>query len=72
MTACFDRDGNRVEPEGVCPVYDTGSVWPTFALVKPAIDNTRVDMSPYGQSVFADASTRSRLWTSATTHDERD
>lgn len=55
MTACFDRDGNRVEPEGVCPVYDTGSVWPTFALVKPAIDNMRVDMSPYGQSVFADA-----------------
>ena len=55
MTACFDRDGNRVEPEGVCPVYDTGSPWPTFALVKPAVDNTRVDMSPYGQSVFADA-----------------
>lgn len=55
MTACFDRDGNRVEPEGVCPVYDTGSVWPTFSIVKPAIDNTRVDMSPYGQSVFADA-----------------
>lgn len=55
VTACFDRDGNRVEPEGVCPVYDTGSPWPTFALVKPAIDNTRVDMSPYGQSVFADA-----------------
>ena len=55
VTTCFDRDGNRVEPEGVCPVYDTGSVWPTFSLVKPAIDNTRVDMSPYGQSVFADA-----------------
>ena len=55
VTACFDRDGNRVEPEGVCPVYDTGSAWPTFALVKPAIDNTRVDMSPYGRSVFADA-----------------
>ncbi|WP_239458720.1 hypothetical protein [Enorma massiliensis] len=55
VTACFDRDGNRVEPEGVCPVYDTGSVWPTFSIVKPAIDNTRVDMSPYGQSVFADA-----------------
>ena len=53
--ACFDRDGNRVELEGVCPVYDTGSPWPTFALVKPAIDSTRVDMSPYGQSVFADA-----------------
>ena len=55
VTACFGRDGNRVEPEGVCPVYDTGSVWPTFAIVRPAIDNTRVDMSPYGQSVFADA-----------------
>lgn len=55
VTACFDRDGNRVEPEGVCPVYDTGSPCPTFALVKPAVDNTRVDMSPYGQSVFADA-----------------
>ena len=54
-TACFDREGNRLEPEGVCPVYDTGSVWPTFVLVKSAIDNTRVDMSPYGQSVFADA-----------------
>ena len=55
VTACFDRDGNRVEPEGVCPVYETGSAWPTFAIVRPAIDNTRVDMSPYGQSVFADA-----------------
>lgn len=55
VTACFDRDGNRVEPEGVCPVYETGSTWPTFAIVRPAIDNTRVDMSPYGQSVFADA-----------------
>ena len=32
-----------------------GSAWPTFSLVKPAIDNTRVEMSPYGQSVFADA-----------------
>lgn len=30
VTACFDRDGNRVESEGVCPVYDTGSAWPTF------------------------------------------
>ena len=26
VTACFDREGNRIEPEGVCPVYDTGSV----------------------------------------------
>ena len=55
VTACFDRDGNMVSPEGVCPVYDTGSTWPTFAIVRPAVDNTRVDFSPYGQSVFADA-----------------
>ena len=55
VTACFDRDGNHIEPEGVCPVYETDSIWPTFSLVKPAVDNTRVDMSPYGQSVFADA-----------------
>lgn len=55
VTVCFDEDGNRIEPDGVCPVYETGSAWPTFALVKPAVDNTRVDMSPYGQSVFADA-----------------
>ena len=55
VTACFDRDGNRVEPEGVCPVYDTGSTWPTFSLVKPAIDNTRVDTLDRVLSVFADA-----------------
>lgn len=55
VTTCFDRDGNRVEPEGVCPAYGTDSVWSTFSIVRPAIDNTRVDMSPYGQSVFADA-----------------
>lgn len=54
-TVCFDVQGNLVEPAGVCPAYETGSRWPTFAIVRPAIDNTRVDMSPYGQSVFADA-----------------
>lgn len=32
-----------------------GCPFSTFSIVKPAIDNTRVDMSPYGQSVFADA-----------------
>ena len=54
-TVCFDEQGNGVAPVGVCPVYETGSEWPTFAIMKPAIDNTRVDMSPYRQSVFADA-----------------
>ena len=55
QTVCFDADGNVILPEGIIDVYDTGSIWPTFSIVKPAIDNTRVDMSPYGQSVFADA-----------------
>lgn len=55
VMACFDEQGNEVAPSGVCPVYETGSPHPTFAVVKPAVDNARVDMSPYGQSVFADA-----------------
>ena len=55
VTVCFDEAGNVVEPVGVCADYDTGSPFPTFAVIKPAVDNTRVDMSPYGQSVFADA-----------------
>ena len=55
ITVCFDERGNEVAPSDVCPVYKTGSPHPTFAIVKPTIDNTRVDMSPYGQSVFADA-----------------
>ena len=54
-TVCFDEDGNEIEVEGVCAEYDTGCPFPTFSLVKPAIENTRVDMSPYGQSIFADA-----------------
>lgn len=37
------------------PVYHRGCLFPTFGIVKPAVTNTRVDMSPYGQSVFADA-----------------
>lgn len=55
ITVLFDEDGNMIEPAGVCAEYDTGSPFPTFSIVKPAVDNTRVDMSPYGQSVFADA-----------------
>ena len=54
-TVCFDEDGNEIEVEGVCAEYDTGCPFPTFSLVKPATESTRVDMSPYGQSIFADA-----------------
>ena len=52
---CFDHEGNEIAPVGVTPVCDTGCPFPTFGIVKPAVTNTRVDMSPYGQSVFADA-----------------
>lgn len=54
-TGCFNEQGNVAEPVEVCPVYDTGSEWPTFSIVKPIIDNTRGGMWPYRQSVFADA-----------------
>lgn len=55
VTVCFDHEGNELAPVGVTPVFDTGCAFPTFGIVKPAVTNTRVDMSPYGQSVFADA-----------------
>ena len=32
-----------------------GSAWPTFSIVRQAVTSTRVDFSPCGQSVFADA-----------------
>ncbi len=54
-TVCFDSNGNRIEVPGVAERVDTGSLLPTFGIVKPAVPNTRVDCSPYGQSVFADA-----------------
>ena len=54
-TVCFDSNGNRVEVPGVAERVETGSAFPTFGIVKPAVPNTRVDCSPYGQSVFADA-----------------
>ena len=55
VTVCFDHEGNELAPVGIAPVFDTGCAFPTFGIVKPAVPNTRVDMSPYGQSVFADA-----------------
>lgn len=54
-TFCLDRDGREVSVPGVAPEVDTGSTFPTFGIVRPAVPNTRVDFSPYGQSVFADA-----------------
>ena len=54
-TVCFDADGREVAVPGVAADVATGCVTPTFGIVRPAVPNTRVDFSPYGQSVFADA-----------------
>ena len=53
-TACF-HEGRAIEIEGIEPDFDTKCTTPTFAVVVPAIENTFVDFSPYGQSVFAEA-----------------
>ena len=54
-TACFDGEGREVAVPGVERACATGCATPTFGIVRPAVPNTRVDCSPYGQSVFADA-----------------
>lgn len=54
-TRYWTLDGNEREVEGVVPDFDTGSAEPWFAVCSPMIENTRVDLSPYGQSIFADA-----------------
>lgn len=54
-TVCFDAEGKACRVPGVVGCAETGSAWPTFGIVRPAVPNTRVDCSPYGQSVFADA-----------------
>ena len=55
VTVCIDHERNEIAPVGMTPIYDTGCPFPAFGIVKPAVTNTRVDMSPYGQSVVADA-----------------
>ncbi|MGN9235164.1 hypothetical protein ACTM8Z_07765 [Atopobiaceae bacterium HCP3S3_D6] len=54
-TVCFDREGHEVAVPDVEEDVATGCASPTFGIVRPAVPNTRVDFSPYGQSVFADA-----------------
>lgn len=54
-TVFFDLDGGMVEVEGVIDDLPTKCPTPTFAIVKPAIENTVVDLSPYGMSIYEDA-----------------
>jgi len=56
-TKVFDNEGHRIDAAslGVIDELPTYSAFPTFGIVRPAIENVRADCSPYGQSVFADA-----------------
>lgn len=54
-TVCFDKDRRVVSVPGVANEVVTGSAGPTFGIDRPAMPNTWVGFSPYGQSVFTDA-----------------
>lgn len=51
-TVLFDKDGDEVQLEGMIGELPTKCETPTFAVVRPALDNDLVDFSPYGVSVF--------------------
>jgi A118 family predicted phage portal protein len=51
----LEDSGGVVELEGFTTEMDTGSKTPTFALIRPGLENTVVDFSPFGISVFEDA-----------------
>lgn len=50
-------DSRPVDAESLGVLSDFPTLCPTktFGIVKPALENTCVDLSPYGMSVFADA-----------------
>lgn len=53
------QDGARaaLDPEecGIIERFETECPVPTFGILRPGIENTKVDLSPYGVSVFDDA-----------------
>lgn len=54
-TVCFNKNGRVANVPDVAEDASTGCSSPTFGIVRPAVPNTRVDFSSYGQSIFADA-----------------
>lgn len=54
-TQLFSTAGRPLALDDVAPSFDTKSKVPTFALVRPGIENTYWDYSPTGVSVFDDA-----------------
>ena len=55
ITRLFNKAGEAVAIDGIVEDFDTKCPTPTFSIVKPAIENMYVDLSPYGQSIFAQA-----------------
>ncbi len=55
LTRMWDEMGDAVASTSINPDIDTGSARQTFTIVRPAVDNVLADMSPFGQSVFEDA-----------------
>lgn len=55
-TAHFDDKGKRVVVDGIAATIDTRSKIAPFALMRPGLDNTYWDYSPFGVSVFDRAS----------------
>lgn len=51
------KENTEIAPEslGYISDFDTKSTRKPFGIVKPGIDNTLADFSPYGMSIFADA-----------------
>jgi A118 family predicted phage portal protein len=54
-TVFFDAKGEQVRPPGFAEQFVTNSATPLFALVRPGLENTYWDYSPFGVSVFDDA-----------------
>ena len=55
LTRVWDSRGAVVEDGSIIPDLDTMQPLPTFAVMRPALDNCVADSSPLGVSVFHDA-----------------
>jgi A118 family predicted phage portal protein len=54
-TAFFDGRGQQVVVDGIATEFHSGCATPLYALVRPGLENTHCDYSPFGVSVFDDA-----------------
>lgn len=56
VTRIFDlKNDKEVALDGIITDYNTGVSVPTFALIRPAIENIHADISAMGTSIFDDA-----------------